>query len=229
MSFTIVRNNSRARFGEVQLFLNHLTALEPNIPTDPISTELKIMKGLYHVHLYAALEKTLNELIENTLTYIASHNIQNLHYSTPFNTISLINRLKAFKDCGYKYFFEKAVEIFSEMTSSNIGAVSESAFSTALQNVWTETIEEVLRSFGIHNHFIEPRLRYTINEIVEKRNAVAHGRESATVIGERFRTDILRVKTDLIMNFSFELIDLFEDYYITKSFLKRHFKNRYTV
>lgn len=229
MSFTIIRHNARSRFNETRIYLNYLATLEPSDPTVTLSLELKIMKGLFQVHLYAALEKTINELIENTLTYINSNNIKYNHYSTPFNTISLIDKLKSFKDCGYRNFFEKTIDIFSEMTSSNISVINESAFSNHLQNVWTNTIEEVIKSFGINNFTITPRVRATINELVEKRNSVAHGRENASVVGERFRTSTLRTKMGIITTFAYDLIDIFEDYYSNKKFLKNHFKRNYTL
>jgi hypothetical protein len=229
MSFITIRNKARNRFGETQVYLNYLTSLEPSDLTCPISLELKIMKGLFQVHLYAALEKTINELIETTLLYIGSNSIQNNHFSIPFNTISLIDRLKSFRDCGHKNFLEKSMEIFSEMTSTKIASINETIFANYLQNVWTSTIEEVMKSFGITGFEIDPRVRATINELVEKRNAVAHGRESATAVGERFRTDMLRIKMNTITDFSYKLIDSFELYYSNKTFLKNHAKKHYTI
>jgi hypothetical protein len=229
MSFLIVRHGARSRFAETQVFLNHLTAIEPNDPTTPDSLEFKIMKGLFHVQLYSALEKTVNEIIENTLTYIRAAGVKNIHYAIPFNTISLVDKLKSFKDSGHNNFFNKAIEIFEELTSRNVGPINESAFSNNLQNVWTKTIDEVIKSFGIKGFRIDRRTRTTIDELVEKRNAVAHGRESAAVVGERFRTDVLRRKSQLIVDFAFELIDLFEDYYSNKGFLKGNAKKHYVV
>lgn len=229
MSYSVIKAKARTRFNETQIYLNYLKSLEPSNPTDPISLELKIMKGLFQVHLYAAFEKTVNELIENTLLYIGSNNVQYNHYCIPFNTISLVDQLKSFKDSGQKSFFEKAIEIFSEMTSSNIASINETAFSNQLQNVWTKAIEEVVKSFGIKSFSLDHRVRATIDELVDKRNAVAHGRESATVIGERFRTDVLQTKLDTVVLFSNQLIDLFENYYANKHFLKGHAKKNYTV
>lgn len=229
MSFQIVRNGARSRFAETQVFLNHLTAIEPNDPTIPDSLEFKIMKGLFHVQLYSALEKTVNEIIENTLTYIGATGVKNIHYAIPFNTISLVDKLKSFKDCGYNNFFNKAIEIFEELSSQNVSTINESTFSNNLQNVWTKTIDEVIKAFGIKGFIIDPRTRTTIDELVEKRNAVAHGRESAAVVGERFRTDVLRAKSQLINDFAFQLIDLFDDYYSNKNFLKGNAKKHYAV
>lgn len=229
MSFNLIRMKARGRFGETQIYLNYLISIEPNDPTVPITLELKIMKGLFQVQLYSSLEKTVNELIENTLTYISSNSVKSSHYALPFNSISLVDKLKAFKDCGYNNFFNKALEIFTELSSSNINPLNETAFSNNLQNIWTKTIEEVIKSFGITGFYIDPRVRATIDELVDKRNAVAHGRESAAVVGERFRTDVLRSKMEIINTFSFQLIDLFEEYYIKKNFLKSTAKKFYTV
>lgn len=229
MSFSNIRNNTRTRFSEVQTYLNHLSSLEPVNVTETVPLEFNIMKGLFHVHLYAALEKAVNELIEHTLIHIKAQRVKQNHYSIPFNTISLVDKLKSFKACGYRSFFEKAIDIFSEMTSSNVQSLNEAVFANQLQNVWTATIIEVTKAFGITNFKIEPRVKATIDELVEKRNAVAHGRESAVAVGERFRIDVIRVKMDIIINFTYQLIDVFEDYYTTKKFIKGHCKRLYTI
>lgn len=221
MSYATIRSNSRIRFNENLTFLNYLTSEENKYtnPIVPLSLELNIMKGLFYVHLYSSLEKSINELIVGTLININSINVKNRHYSIPFNTISVLGKLQAFKDCGYKHFFSKAIEIFSEISSENIPTLNETAFSRDLQNVWAKTIIEILKAFGI-NYIIDPIKSTTIDEIVEKRNAVAHGRESASTIGERFRTNDLRARFTIVSEFNYELIDLFESYYNDKKFLK---------
>lgn len=228
MSFTIVRNSARNRFNENYLYLNYLTSLEPNNnPLEPVTLEVKIMKGLFQVHLYSSLEKTVNELIEKTLVYISQNKVQNIHYSLPFNTIALVHRLKSFKNCGYKNFFDKAIDIFAAMNDTDISQIDETVFSTSLQNIWTNTIIEVTKCFGINDFNIPAQVRTTIDELVEKRNAVAHGRETASVVGERFRVDVMRKKMNTIANFAYELIDTFEEYYTNKDFLKSEAKFQY--
>ena len=229
MSFANVRNGARARFGENQIFLNYITSLEPRVLTDPVPLEINIMKGLFHVHLYSSLEKTINDLIENTLLHISATSVKNIHYKISFNSISQVDKLKSFKDTGYNNFFNKALEIFDEISSSNISNINETIFSTSLQNVWTKTIEEIIKSFGIKGFEITPNIRATIDELVGKRNSVAHGRESASLIGERFRSNVLRSKMEIIINFCNELIDLFENYYSNKEFLRGTAKKHYIL
>ena len=227
MSFIIVRNNARSRFHENALFLNYITSLEPRLITDPVNVEVKIMRGLFYVQLYASLEKTVNEIIENTLIHIGTKSVQFKHYTSPFYSISLVDKLKSFKDSGHSNFFKKAFEVFSESSSSNVPSLNESVFANNLQNIWTNTVIEVCNSFGIKELSITPRVRATIDEIVDKRNAVAHGRESAVVIGERHRTDVLRTKMEIIITFCDHLIDAFEDYFNRKNYLKPTAKRYY--
>ncbi len=227
MSFATVRNSTRSRFTENQVFLGYITSLEHRVITDSVPLEVNIMKGLFYVHLYSSLEKSLNELIEDTLIHISSKSVQYNHFNLPFNSISLVNKLKSFKSSGYGNFFSKAFEIFSEVSSSNVCAINETVFANNLQNIWTKTIEEICNSFRIKTFAVNPRTKATIDEIVEKRNSVAHGRESATIVGQRFRTDVLRTKMDIVIDFCNYLIDLFEKYYTKKEYLKPTAKRHY--
>lgn len=229
MTFVNVRNNTRMRFTEVQVYLSYLGTLEPPTPAVPDPLELRIMKGLFYVHLYAALEKTVNEVIENTLLYIGSNGVTHLHYANSFSPISLVDRLQAFKDCGFKNFLEKAMEIFATMESTNVATINQSAFSSKLQNIWMKTIDEVILAFGIKAFSVEPAVRTTINELVEKRNAVAHGRESASLVGSGFRAAALRGRMNNVSTFANNFVDAFERYYNDKGFLKPHAKRRYVL
>jgi len=229
MSFINIRTKARGRFSEVLTYLNYITSIEPENIRDPAPLEVKIMRGLFQVHLYSALEKTINELIENTLFYINSNNIKSLHYAHTFKSIALLNKLKSFRDCKYDNFFNKAIEIFSEMESQNILLISKTAFSSNLQNVWTKTIIEIINVFGIKGFTIDPITRTIIDELVERRNAVAHGRESASVVGERFRTDVLRNRYATVVQFADQLVDAFETFYNSKQFLKPYAKKHYPL
>lgn len=227
MSFTTVRANARSRFNETQIYLNHIVSLEPSDPTIVAPLELKIMRGLFQVQLYACLEKTINEIVEQALRDISSKRVKTSHYIIQFSTISLANKLRALKDCGYDKFFPKSTELFSELAEKSILPLNETLFSTMLQNVWAKTIEEVINAFGIKDYTIGLNARATIDELVNKRNAVAHGRESAATIGERQRSQILTSKMTTITTISYEIIDLFDTYCTAKTFIKSSAKRYY--
>ncbi|GAA74224.1 MULTISPECIES: MAE_28990/MAE_18760 family HEPN-like nuclease [unclassified Pseudoalteromonas] len=226
MTFDIVRANSRERFSEVQINLNYIESIEPAGEATP---EVKVLRGLYYVHLYSALEKALNETVEQAILLIKSKNIKNLHFATPFNVISLNSKMQSFKQCGYKDYFDKSSEVFESINSEEVFDISNTIFSQNLQNVWFKTIQNTIRSFGAAPIQVEPRVKLTIDEVVDKRNAVAHGRETPTVIGERHRVNVLRTKTQEIQLVIEQVISTFEDYIANYEFLKATYVQEYSA
>ncbi|GHC65963.1 MAE_28990/MAE_18760 family HEPN-like nuclease [Ulvibacter litoralis] len=227
MSFSNLRSQNSSRFNEVQVFLNYITSQEPSLPTDPTPAEVKIMRGLFYVHLYAALEKSMNEVVQKSLLLISAKGVKSNHYTLAFNTISVMDKIQALKDCGYKKVVNKSILLFEQIDSRTIRPLNETVFSKRLQNVWMETIEETIGAFGMAELNIQPRVRATIDEIVDKRNAVAHGGESASYIGERHRANILRNKFQIAQDFMILVIDSFEEYYDNKKYLKPVVKRHY--
>ena len=227
MSFTSTRSLNSSRFNEVQLFLYYITSQEPALITDPTPAEVKIMRGLFYVHLYAALEKSMNEVVEKTLLLISAKGIKNNHYTLSFNTISVMDKIQALKDCGYKKVVSRSTQLFQEVGSRNVKPINETIFSRKLQNVWIETIEEIITAFGMKDLNLPPRTSATIDEIVGKRNAVAHGGESASFVGERHRASVLRTKLQVAQDFMILILDTFEDYYDNKKYLKPVMKKHY--
>lgn len=227
MPFSIVRSNSRGLFNEVLVNLNFIESLEPVGPQEETSINVKILRGLFYVHLYAALEKVVNETVEQVILIIKSNAIKNKHFAMHLNVITLNSKMQSFKQCGYKDYFKKSYDIFNNIDSEESFEISNTVFSSNLQNVWFKTIEEVLDSFGTSKMTVHPRVKMTIDEVVDKRNAVAHGRESPAIVGERHRCSNLRVKNQELQIFSDEFITVFEEYIAEKKYLKPDCINQY--
>jgi len=227
MIFNVVRNETRDRYNEVIILLNHITSLEPNSPTELPSSEVKILRGLVFVHIYAAFEKSINEIVQKTLLGASALNVQYNHCILPFSSISANNKLKAFKTCGYKNFFPKVSELFETISSKDMATIQETIFANDLQNVWYKTIVEIRRSFGMKSLRFDPRVRTTIDEVVDKRNAIAHGRESAITVGSNFDSNEIREKLTIVQNFNDSMIDEFEDYLVKKKFIKPAVRRNY--
>ncbi len=224
MPFSIVRENSRERFGEVFVNLAYIKSIEPD---GEASIEVKILRGLFYVHLYSALERAVNETIEQTILLIKNGSVKNRHFENSFNVISLNSKMQGFKECGYKNYFSKSAEVFESLDSDNSFDLNNTIFSENLQNIWYKTLQETIRSFGATQILIAPRVILTINEVVEKRNAVAHGRETPVAVGERHRSDILRTKAQEIHMVVEQFVHTFEDYVLNKKYIKPGFLHEY--
>lgn len=227
MPLKAVKSNSRSRFSEVLINLSYIESIEPRDLHTETPTQVKILRGMFYVHLYAALERSINEVVEQTLILINSKNIPNRHYTTSFNTISLNAHMQAFKSVGYKGYIAKSIEVFQAIEAENSFDITNTLLSTSLQNIWHETIQQTLACFGIQAIDFEPRVRLTIDEIVEKRNAVAHGREMPTTIGERHRSKVLRQKMQEIQQVVDLVISAFEVFITDLKFVKEEYVERY--
>lgn len=221
MPFEGVRSLSRERLAEVQQLLNHIVSLEPDEVAAPHSAEVKILRGFFYVHLYAALEKSINETVQLTLRLISSHNTPAKDYQLSFASVAARGRLQAFRACSYKTYNENATLIFSCLESTEKAIIDEFQFTDVLMNVWTNSILEVFNSFGIESFKIDPRTRTTVDELVENRNKVAHGRESALSVGERHRSAILRDKFTIITTLIDSVTLHLESFYNSRAFLRK--------
>ena len=228
MSFEVVKSNSRRRFSEVLINLAYIESIEPQETHTETPIPVKILRGMFYVHLYAALEKAINETIEQALIIVNSKNIINKHYATSFNVISLNPQMQAFKAAGYKGYILRSIDVFRAIESDQSFDISNTLLSNSLQNIWHETIQQTLACFGISPINFEPRIRLTIDEVVEKRNAVAHGREMPTVIGERHRSAVLRKKTQEIQQVVDLVISAFEVFISDRKFIKEEYISQYT-
>lgn len=228
MSFDSTRALAAERLNEALVYLNHIQTCEPP-PPQPGSLELKIMKGLFIVHLYGALEKITTEALQLLLRKICSIQPKNSDVALPFNVISMSKKWKSVKDSGYKDIFPRMTEFFLSIESQNFHGIEETLFADRLQNIWAKTFEDILGALGMTNG--EFRLTASeialIDELVDKRNAVAHGRESAASVGEKYQCEDLRRKHAHVLVLINNFIEQLDLYFQNRSFIQPALRAHY--
>lgn len=229
MNLDSVRSISQLHLTETRACLAHVVSLEPIDIQAPVPLEGKILNGLYYVQLYSAIERTVNEVVQRTLSHINAVGIQNDHAQTSFCTVTLFAEMMSIRDSASRSFLEKASNVFARQADQSRARINETCLSLFLQNIRMKTLDELSDAFGIQRLNIDPRIRTTLNEIADNRNKVAHGRESASIVGERHRSAVLREKTDQIETLLYTLIDAFEAFYIQKSFIKTTNQGGYAI
>lgn len=219
MTFASARKIAAERFNESLIYLNYISALEPN-PGEPVGQEIKVMKGLFLVQLYGALEKSMTDTVQLLLTSIKSLQPKNADIILPFNVVSMARHWKSIKDTKYKGAFLQMQGFFSALESNSCHDIDETLFSALLMNIWAKTIDEVVGALGISGFTLSVSDRALIDELVDKRNAVAHGRESAASVGEKYRCDELRKRLNDIQTLMTTFIDRLEAYFDKREFLQ---------
>lgn len=235
MPLTRVKANITKRFNPVLLNLRHIEAVERLLDSTDIAAadkpdEIvhKIQKGLYFVHLYSAFEKSFNEIVERSLMHIESKGVMHQHYTLPFNSIALDANLTSLKSAGKDRFMECSISLFAVMGANTHSKINEVMFGARLQNVWFDTVKQTLDCFGA-SHIPDPNgsLKTSIDEVVEKRNAVAHGRIPTEIVGERQRADVLASRTVTIQTSLSLITNSFEKYLNNNEFIAPQFVGNY--
>lgn len=221
MPYNNIRSEVLPRFLEVNHFLNYIKTMEAAVvPPAPYPIEYKIFKGLFYVHIYACIEFSINKIVETTLNLAKSKNILYRHLENRFYTIALSNNLQSVRDCNPKTFLEKSADLFLALESGDISDFDETLISKYLQNIWGKTFNQITKTFGMNSFTISGRDISVFNEIVDNRNKLAHGRDSAESIGSAPNYQDLKNRYDLIFETVNRYIDHFEVYYTNKEFIK---------
>jgi hypothetical protein len=221
MPYNSVRSEVLSRFLEVNHLLNSIKSIEDSIIAPAVAPlEYKIYKGFFYVHIYACIEFSINKLVVTTLTLARSKNILYRHIENKFYTIALSSNLQSIRDCNPKTFLDKTADLFLAIDSGDISHFDETFVSKYLQNVWGKTFNQITKTLGMNNFGISGNKVFAFDEIVDNRNKMAHGRDSAADIGSAPNYPDLKNRYDLIFDTINRYINHFEAYYANKEFIK---------
>lgn len=227
MSFSIDRTNINERMQQVRVLLSFIKSQESQLlpPTD--TDEVKILRGLFYVHLYGAFEKSISEGIEAYLSSINGLLVKFLHLSPGFLPTALDSRFNALQN-GDSKKWKKRVDFIDSMFSTEHCAINSSIFSAQLQNAWPEILEEILQYLGVNQPISKKHSdRAYLTEVVDKRNQVAHGRGSPLQIGRSGRSSDLELRYDALLRIINDFLDVLEQHFSTIEFVSSPHKTQY--
>ena len=184
-------------FPDLQLeILDRFTAVEqyfrksPRGPNDP---NAQMAKGLVFVPIYAVYEYAAKSVMQLAIKEIAAHAHTYSALSPSLLAVFLDPQLDAFRDCPAKSQWEKRFSLFEVALSKRSITPVETVPHDGSHFRHTQLLV-MLKALGIHRSLtVRKRHLFKIDEIVENRNAVAHGLETPADVGRRYsRSDIAR-------------------------------------
>jgi hypothetical protein len=186
--------------------LDHIRAIEPDQPR--FAQQFRALKGLFFVHLYAAFEFTVGSTVDRMLAAIRGDSVTIKQLKPELLALELDGRFKAVVDTYGIPHWEKRWELLTKIDSNDATTVSISALGAVLMNPNPKVLETIWRLFCVSDVlFKEGRWKGRIQELVENRNKVSHGRESATDVGGSFSVDDLRLRYDDVSEFCSHFTD----------------------
>ncbi|MBU2018503.1 MAG: hypothetical protein KJ941_02550 [Bacteroidetes bacterium] len=220
MPYSVLKAEVASRFLEVGHLLNSIKSIEDSHSAPAIPpVEYRILKGLFYVHLYACIEFSINKSVIHTLTLIKSRNVRYQHFENKFYTVALFSNVQSVRDCKSKSILDKSADLFNNTESMDISKFDETLLSQYLQNIWGKSFNQITKTLGASTFSIAPRDYKIFDEIVENRNKVAHGRDSAVNIGSSPTYSDLKSKFDTVIDVINRYIYHLETFYSNKEFI----------
>ncbi len=156
-------------------------------PAGTAATAIATAKGLMFVELYAVYEFTVVGIVRAAICAIKAK-------PTPISTIrlellgmALHNEITAVSTCGPARTWKNRMELFLRTNSTDPLDVADDLFPGDGSHFRVQQLRTIWALFGISAEVVpEIRLLGRIEELVEMRNAVAHGRRTAVEVGRTF-------------------------------------------
>ncbi len=136
------------------------------------------------------------------------------------HAVVLDDHFRSLADPGLKPKWPKRRELLAKQISADPCSLNDTVFHDQLQNIWFITLSSIFEYLCIKRDPVpEDRMRGYIDEIVDNRNAVAHGRQSAHGVGRRITSSDLEERLDAVMKVVDHVLFCFEEYLQNREFI----------
>ena len=180
------------------------------------------------VLLYGAFEYSITRTIIETSAVLNSRKVNYQHVHTLLYSLALDPQLTSISMVGRDNKWQRRMDLFQKQISAEPAIFNGAAVLPDMENIWADTIRKTFQIFGIVRPALyDVRVKQYIDEVVEKRNAVAHGRESAATVGQAYtgaRLQILIDEANMQIQYMFSA---FENLILTKGFIAPDYHSSY--
>lgn len=226
-----VSNAATTRLRDVQLLLAHIQSLEDTgvAMNDVVSLEMAVtLRGLFFVHLYGSFEYIVTQSVQAALQGINRLSIPHDEFTPVINSVTLDSLFNALVGVGPEKTWSKRLELLKKQCSSESCVVNDTVFHRYLQNVWYKTLRDIFDCLGLSVKPVpEMRLAGYIDDIVQKRNAVAHGRSSPDEVGRAVTSgDLHRYLSAMTATIN-HIVATIESHLTTAEFVEVRYRVKY--
>lgn len=208
--FDITRTEIRARILAIKQLLALLRTFDQQK-----SLEAAACKGLTFVSLYGVYEYAIHSAVQAVLAAVRSDQLcpRDLHHRSL--TLILNPGFSSASSAGRARMWRQRLDLVASLESTNsMHSLDDTLFPSDGSHYRVAQIETIWAVFGITVPVVpEPRLRGRIEELVENRNAIAHGRLTAEEVGRRYSTSEIEKRIEDIEKITVYVVTEMETHY----------------
>jgi RiboL-PSP-HEPN len=177
--FSPLQSDIDARFEAVKSFLT---------ATGRFGDVGATVRGLAFVQLYATYEFTVRGVVQVAIDSINAHGHRMNEIAPSLMALYLDSELSSLKDCGPRRVWDARLKIFERAFSGDVVALSNNTGPPSDGTHYRHThLLMIFAVFGIRRLPVRRRAHYfRIDEVVNNRNQIAHGAETAADVGRRY-------------------------------------------
>ncbi len=152
-------------------------------------------RGLAFVQVYAAYEYTVRTVMRTAVDAIKLHKPRTQDLLPSLMAVFLDSELKALKDCSPARIWKKRIELFKSLFSAAPANADNTVFPHDGSHFRHEQLQMIFDVLGIKRTPAQRRRHlFRIDEVVDYRNEIAHGRVTPDKVGQRYtREEIWRI------------------------------------
>lgn len=207
--FTAVQNELSERLRNARAIYELVKRQE----LDPAkSFENKVLKGLFFVALYGALEKGLSFSVSICIESLNQLNLDLLQIKPVLWALVFDSDCVRIEQGGGKKWKNRNM-LFSEIKDVKAKSIDSILFPTSIGNIKKEQIEGIWKTFDLQSViFPDPSVIGRLETLAENRMSIAHGRRIASEVGSNYSADELLIFYDKIADWSTYVISCFDSY-----------------
>jgi hypothetical protein len=225
MELSIERARVSDRMKDVRTLLSFIKTQESDAVPPVDSDTVKILRGLFFVHLYGAFEKSVNEAVEQYLQEISTLKLKVSDFACGFLPIALEPRFASLQSTAK---WQSRIDFSNALESEEACVINNAVLASQLQNTWSHTLTAVASYIGVPGVY-KPNGRdsHYLDEVVEKRNQVAHGRNPPVLVGSTGRSADLELRFEALNRLLEGFFHMLESHFNDLKFLRQNVRAEY--
>lgn len=170
-------------------------------------------KGLVFVQLYAVYEYTVRESVSSAFAAATGHAMPTNQLWREMIALALDADFMAISDLKRRGSWARRLQLLERSESAAPAVFDQLEFPDDGSHYRPAQLETLWMLLGIKQPVVsEPKHRGRINELVQHRNAIAHGRDTADTIGGRFSDADIQERINDLQGICLHILQTIEDH-----------------
>lgn len=171
------------------------------------------MKGLIFVQLYAAYEYAVRESVLASFAVVDGHALPLNAIRRGVLTLALDAEFMSLASLGRRTSWDRRLQLLEKAASPEAAKLQGIEFPDDGSHYRPGQLETIWKLMGIPAPIV-PQLKHLgrIVELVDNRNAIAHGRFTADEIGSRYSGDDIQQRIEDVQEICIHVVQAIEDH-----------------